>query len=103
LEHGTRPRSAALSAASQSPHHPILFCLCAGILSLDGRARFLVARSFVKNQNLETAKNLIEPFSLEQVESLVRAYRQSTWPLRNEAILVFMFDTGLRASSAIFG
>jgi integrase/recombinase XerD len=48
-------------------------------------------------------KNLIEPFSLEQVESLVRAYRQSTWPLRNEAILVFMFDTGLRASSAIFG
>jgi site-specific recombinase XerD len=43
-------------------------------------------------------KTLIEPFSLEQVEALARACRQSTWPLRNEAIITFMFDTGLRAS-----
>ena len=40
----------------------------------------------------------IQPFSREQVESLLVAARSSRQPLRNEAILTLLFDTGLRAS-----
>ena len=69
-----------------------------------GFFRWMVDQDFLLRDptakiKIEKPQNpLIEPFSIEQVESLIRASRRSTWPLRNEAIFVFMFDTGLRAS-----
>lgn len=41
---------------------------------------------------------LIEPFTDEQIEGLRRAARRGTHPARDEAILLFLLDTGARAS-----
>lgn len=40
----------------------------------------------------------IQPFSQEEVEAYVRAARRSNHPRRDEAIILLLFDTGLRAS-----
>jgi site-specific recombinase XerD len=43
-------------------------------------------------------RTLIQPFTPEQFESLIKAARRSTQPRRDEAIFMFLYDTGLRAS-----
>jgi site-specific recombinase XerD len=40
----------------------------------------------------------IQPFNTEQINALLAAAAQSVQPKRNEAILLFMLDTGVRAS-----
>lgn len=40
----------------------------------------------------------IQPFTSEQILALVQAARRSSEPLRNEAIVWFLLDTGVRAS-----
>jgi integrase/recombinase XerC len=44
------------------------------------------------------ASKQVEPFTKEHVDALLEAARVSTLPRRNVAILLFMLDTGLRAS-----
>ncbi len=40
----------------------------------------------------------VQPFSQEQIESLLKAARSSPCPKRDEAIVLFLYDTGVRAS-----
>lgn len=40
----------------------------------------------------------VQPFTPEQTEALLRAARRSLHPRRNEAIILMLLDTGLRAS-----
>jgi site-specific recombinase XerD len=40
----------------------------------------------------------IQPFTQEQYEAMLRAARRSQHPRRDEAIIVMLYDTGLRAS-----
>lgn len=40
----------------------------------------------------------VQPFTLEHVKALLNAAHKSSHPRRDEAILLLMFDTGLRAS-----
>lgn len=47
------------------------------------------------------SKPLIQPFSDEQLEKLFRVAKKGQWPLREEAILRFSLDTGLRAKELV--
>jgi site-specific recombinase XerD len=47
---------------------------------------------------IRQCRTLIQPFTLDQVTSLLRAARAGTMPRRDEAIFLFMFDTGVRAA-----
>jgi len=40
----------------------------------------------------------VQPFTQEQIESLLKAARGSSNPKRDEAIVLFLYDTGVRAS-----
>jgi len=40
----------------------------------------------------------VQPFTQEQIEALRKAARSSTNPKRDEAIVLFLYDTGVRAS-----
>lgn len=40
----------------------------------------------------------VEPFTMEQVKAILEAARRSLHPRRNEAIVLFLLDTGVRAS-----
>jgi len=40
----------------------------------------------------------VQPFSPEQIQALLKAARHSTQPRRNEAIILFLYDTGVRAT-----
>lgn len=40
----------------------------------------------------------VEPFTREQIMGLLRAARESRFPQRNEAVVLFLLDTGVRAS-----
>jgi site-specific recombinase XerD len=66
--------------------------------------RWLVEAGDLDGSPMETLKppvvraDQIQPFSQEQAEALLAAARQSTNPRRNETLIHFMLDTGLRAS-----
>lgn len=40
----------------------------------------------------------VQPFSAVQIQALLKAARRSTQPRRNEAIILFLYDTGVRGS-----
>lgn len=46
----------------------------------------------------ESSHSQIQPFTLDQVNSLIEAAQISAYPRRNVALLALMFDSGLRAS-----
>ena len=46
----------------------------------------------------QRAAEQVQPFTQEQVESLLKAARSSPCPKRDEAIVLFLYDTGVRAS-----
>ena len=46
---------------------------------------------------LRPHKPIIEPFTTQQVEALIRVTRFTNQPLRDLAIVLFLYDTGLRA------
>ena len=66
--------------------------------------RFLVAEEVIASSPIERISapparpDQIQPFSSGQVEALLKAARQSSHPRRNEAIVLLLLDTGMRAS-----
>jgi integrase len=40
----------------------------------------------------------VEPFTTDQVRAILEAAKRSSYPKRNEAIVLFLLDTGVRAS-----
>jgi site-specific recombinase XerD len=65
---------------------------------------FVVAEGAIDRSPMATMKSpvvrqdQVQPFTTEQVEALRSAARRSRHPRRDEAILLFLLDTGARAS-----
>jgi site-specific recombinase XerD len=65
---------------------------------------WLVAEGYVPTSPMAMVKppihrpDQIQPFSEEQVNALIRAAKSSRHPKRDEALIMFMLDTGVRAS-----
>lgn len=66
--------------------------------------RWLVAEGEIEVSPMETLRppiartDQVQPFTEAQVAALLAAARKSRFPRRNEALLLFMLDTGARAS-----
>jgi integrase/recombinase XerC len=66
--------------------------------------RFLVAEGALSESPMELVKrpkvrrDQIQPFTREQIASLLSASRKTSNPKRDQAILKFLLDTGVRAS-----
>jgi integrase/recombinase XerC len=66
--------------------------------------RFLVSEGWIEASPMETLRppvnrpDQIQPFTKEQVTALFAAAKRSQHPRRDEVILLFLLDTGLRAS-----
>lgn len=66
--------------------------------------RYLVQEGVLGESPIEkmrppvSRQDQIQPFSKDQVEGLLAAAKKSTAPLRDEAIVFFLLDTGVRAS-----
>lgn len=66
--------------------------------------RYLVSEGYVERSPIENVRSpinrpdQIQPFNEEQVEALLRAAKNSRHPKRDEAVILFMLDTGVRAS-----
>jgi integrase/recombinase XerC len=71
---------------------------------LKGFFSYLVSREeipFSPFDRIETPKansDQIQPFTIDQIHALLRAAKDSNVPARNVAILMFLLDTGARAS-----
>ena len=66
--------------------------------------RYLVAEGYIQESPVEAVRppihrpDQIQPFSEDQIKSLLQAAKQTRNPKRDEALLLFMLDTGVRAS-----
>jgi site-specific recombinase XerD len=66
--------------------------------------RFLVKEEVIETSPLESMappvarKDQVQPFTHEQIEAHLAAARRSRHPRRDEAIVLFLLDTGCRAS-----
>lgn len=66
--------------------------------------RWLIAQRLISESPLEgiaapiSRADQIQPFTEAQVEGLLAAARRSRHPLRDEAMMMFLLDTGVRAS-----
>jgi len=75
---------------------------------LHGMFGFLVTEEVISTSPMERIprpdkgapgkSSRIQPFTQDQVQALLRAARRSRHPKRDEAILIFLLDTGIRAS-----
>ena len=65
---------------------------------------WLVSDGFLDSSPMDKIKapvaraDQVQPFTPDQIEALYQAARRSRHPRRDEAILLFLLDTGLRAS-----
>jgi site-specific recombinase XerD len=65
--------------------------------------RFLVAEGMLEQSPMEGMRpaahqnDQVQPFAPEQVAALIAAAKRSRHPRRNEAVLLFLLDTGVRA------
>lgn len=66
--------------------------------------RFLVAEGYISESPMQNLKppvhraDQIQPFSAEQVQKLLKVSKQTQHPRRDEALVLFMLDTGVRVS-----
>lgn len=66
--------------------------------------RYLEAEGVIEASPVESIKlpvcrpDQVQPFTQEQVNALLQASRRSAHPRRNEAIILFLLDSGVRAS-----
>lgn len=66
--------------------------------------RFLVAEGYIPGSPMEGLRppihrpDQIQPFTEEQVQALLKASKASQQPKRDEALLLFMLDSGVRVS-----
>lgn len=66
--------------------------------------RYLEAEGVIEASPVESIKlpvcrpDQVQPFSQDQVNAFLQASRRSTHPRRDEAIVLFLLDTGVRAS-----
>lgn len=66
--------------------------------------RFLVAEGYIHTSPMEGLRppihrpDQIQPFTEEQVRALLKASRESLQPKRDESLLLFMLDSGVRVS-----
>jgi len=66
--------------------------------------RYLVAEGAIEASPMEALRppiarsDQIQPFTSDQIQALINAARRSRHPRRDEAILLFLLDTGARAS-----
>lgn len=66
--------------------------------------RFLIDEGVIESSPIEHLRppvaraDQVQPFTQEQVTSLLQMAKRSTHPRRDEAILLFLLDTGVRAS-----
>jgi site-specific recombinase XerD len=71
---------------------------------LKGLFRWLVAEGILASSPLErlappiARSEQVQPFTQDQIASLLQAARNSVHPRRNEAILLILVDSGMRAS-----
>jgi|GEM_PF-723541 len=87
--HGTKPLSPA-TLATYDRHFRSFFNFLVDAEIID----FSPMELMQKQQDTSDQKI---PFTLKQVESLVRTAQASKYPRRNESIIRFLFDSGVRA------
>jgi site-specific recombinase XerD len=65
---------------------------------------FLVAQHFLPHSPMDAMErqkdsaDQIEPYTLEQIKAYIASAQRSKYPKRNEAVVRFLLDTGVRAS-----
>lgn len=90
----TKPNGEPLSATSVASYARALRAFCHWLHEEEYTTKNLMER--VKPP---TPPKLVKPvFSAEECQSLLKAAKQSRLPLRDEAILLFLLDTGARAN-----
>ena len=84
---------AATRPVSVASYHRILRAFCNWMVE-EG---FLSESPMAKIRGIVARADQIQPLSQDQVQSLLVAAKKSPYPKRNEALLLIMLDTGLRA------
>lgn len=97
LEEGGRFREGQLQPlkpATLANYFAILRAFFNRLVELD----VLAESPMRKLRRPKVREDQIQPFTAEQVQALMQAARTSRDPVRNEAILLLLYDTGIRAS-----